>query len=273
MKSFDFTFLPVKLLLFLFLLSGSLSAQKRFKPIDYMVLSTSIWYSTSETDKNSYFNTLQFSYYKGIVKGLNVHFSLPLTISREVRLNGESTQRFAPADLLFYVGYKTNYIEPRIGAVFPLGYGQNIKESWIGSNNTKLYAGVGHKAFTKNKRFDLTGESTFALYINDALYGKNSWSTSHFSKAAIGVHGKIKSGAEIYAFYNHFSKESWQVHIVEKISLGLVPTLFVSYLPNWRYELTLRGGYGFSRYGLKNRGTQQKEYGIINAAVALGVAF
>lgn len=273
MKSFGFTFSFVKVLCVLLILSGALFAQKRFKPIDYMVVSTSIWYSLSETDKNSYFNTFQLSYYKGITKGLNVHFSLPLTLSREVSLNDDQVQRFAPADLLLYLGYKKKYFEPRLGVVLPLGYGQNIKESWIGSNNIKLYAGIGHKAFTKNKRFDLTGESTFSWYVNDALYGKKSWSVSHFSKAAIRVHENIKSGAELYAFSNNFSKESWQQYSVEKLSYGIVPTLFISYVPNWRYEFTARGGYGFSRYGLKNKGAQRTEYGIINAALAVGVAF
>lgn len=238
-----------------------------------MVVSTSIWYSLSDADKDSYFNTLQFSYYKGFAKNFNVHFTLPLTFSKEIK-NEVEKQRFAPGDLLLYIGYKTKYLEPRVGISVPLGYGQNIQEAWIGSNNVKLYGALGYKAFQKSPYFELVGESTYMYFLNDALYGKQSWSVTCFSKGAFKFGEKFKSGVEMYSFYNSFSKECWGgPSFPEKLSFGVVPTLFFSYLPHSRYEFTARGGYGTSRYGLTFKGVERTTYRIINAALAVGVAF
>ena len=107
---------------------------------DLLIISTGSWTVLNRDWEASYYNKLGLNGYFRIFD-IKVHAGFPVAWTVE-----KEKERIFPGDFSFYTGKKIGRFEPRLGAVFPLGYGIDDnwkKDAWIGTNNIRLRAGVG----------------------------------------------------------------------------------------------------------------------------------
>jgi hypothetical protein len=220
-------------------------------------ISASSWNVHSGEGNYTLFSKLTLSTYFSIA-GFPASIDFPLALTSKIRSGDLSSQRFAPADLNFYIGKKFNSLEPRIGFTIPLFY--STKGEWIGSKNIKLRMGAGYRAvdnYKKSTRF--SGEMMLSMCLNNSS-GKLKTPSSNLYASIKGVqtlNKKINLGAELltsgkYSVWKSW-KDSYDHDNVRELGAGIMPEIFADFKFTKKFYASIKagGGPGYNKSSAK----------------------